>query len=451
MGDAALVEELTAKLAALQTEKEKEAEDRHYAQLERDKIDSFWEITKAELEESKSALRVKDREAEELEERHRVEIKVYKQKVKHLLYEHQSDVSAIKTDAEAALKAQQDDFRKRTGELSEDKRSLKLEMKETELAHEDIVRSLKLDHAKEITKLRSEFERNADELKALYERKQKTLRDELEHQRRHEIHEIEERKNTHINALMKKHESAFGEIKTYYNDITHNNLDLIKTLKEDVSEMKRKEATNDRLMFEISRENKRLSEPFPWRCKEVDDLRRQLGNHEKNKISLQNTKQRLADAEKSLRNVEWEHEVQMQRLAKVEAERDALHAKFEKAIFDVQRKSGLKNMVLERKLEALGDELEKKEAQLGEVLSASNLDPGTLALVSKKLDEVMDSKNQLIKALQYDVAKVSKAHNDLIRVYEAKLAEFGVPVDELGFRPLVTNTNTGPAGLVVGA
>jgi hypothetical protein len=141
----------------------------------------------------------------------------------------------------------------------------------------------------------------------------------------------------------------------------------------------------------------------------------------------------------------------MQRFAKVEAERDALHAKFEKAIFDVQRKSGLKNMVLERKLEALGDELEKKEAQLGEVLSASNLDPGTLALVSKKLDEVMDSKNQLIKALQYDVAKVSKAHNDLIRVYEAKLAEFGVPVDELGFRPLVTNTNTGPAGLVVGA
>ena len=180
MGDAALVEELTAKLASLQAEKEKESEDRNYAQLERDKIDSFWEITKAELEECKASLRVKDREAEELEERHRVEIKVYKQKVKHLLYEHQNDVSRIKTDAETALKAQQDDFRKRTGELSEDKRSLKLEMKETELAHEDIVRSLKLDHAKEITKLRSEFERNADELKALYERKQKTLREEMD-------------------------------------------------------------------------------------------------------------------------------------------------------------------------------------------------------------------------------------------------------------------------------
>lgn len=451
MGDAALVEELTAKLVALQASHEKEAEDRNYAQLERDKIDDFWQITKAELDEHKALLRVKDRTLEELEEQHRVEIKVYKQKVKHLLYEHGDDVTRLKTDAEHALKTQADDFRKRSGNLSDDKRQVRLQTKETELAHEDVVRSLKLDHAKEITKLRSEFALDADELRLQYEKKQKTLRDTLEHQRKHEIHEVEERKNTHINLLMKKHESAFGEIKTYYNDVTHNNLDLIKTLKEDVSEMKAKEATNDRLMFEISRENKKLSEPLSMALREVDDLRRQMGNFEKNKVSLQNVKQRLSDSEKGRRNVEWEHEVTMQRFAKVTLERDALHAKFERAIFDVQRKSGLKNMVLERKLDALGDELEKKEAQLGEVLSASNLDPDTLALVSRKLDEVMDSKNQLIKALQYDVQKASKAHNDLIRVYEAKLREFGVPVEELGFKPLVTSVNTAPAGLVVGA
>ena len=45
---------------------------------------------------------------------------------------------------------------------------------------------------------------------------------------------MEERKNFHINELMKKHEKAFGEIKNYYNDITHNNLDLIRSLKEEV-------------------------------------------------------------------------------------------------------------------------------------------------------------------------------------------------------------------------
>lgn len=34
---------------------------------------------------------------------------------------------------------------------------------------------------------------------------------------------------------MKAHEKAFAEIKNYYNDITHNNLDLIRSLKEEVS------------------------------------------------------------------------------------------------------------------------------------------------------------------------------------------------------------------------
>ena len=61
-----------------------------------DKINAFWEITKKDLEDNKSSLRNKDREMEEMEERHQVEIKVYKQKVKHLLYEHQNNLALQK-------------------------------------------------------------------------------------------------------------------------------------------------------------------------------------------------------------------------------------------------------------------------------------------------------------------------------------------------------------------
>jgi hypothetical protein len=43
-----------------------------------------------------SDFRNKDREIEEAEERHQMEIKVYKQKVKHLLYEHQNNLSELK-------------------------------------------------------------------------------------------------------------------------------------------------------------------------------------------------------------------------------------------------------------------------------------------------------------------------------------------------------------------
>ena len=99
-GGEVTVEQLTEQKRFLEEDRDHEREERNYFQLERDKINTFWEISKKELEDRKAELRNKDREMEELEERHQVEIKVYKQKVKHLLYEHQNNVSQLKEDGE---------------------------------------------------------------------------------------------------------------------------------------------------------------------------------------------------------------------------------------------------------------------------------------------------------------------------------------------------------------
>ena len=84
--------------------------------------------------------------------------------------------------------------------------------------------------------------------------------------------------------------------------------------------------------------------------------------------------------------LKWEHEVLTQRFETTVNERDELYKKFVKAIHDVQQKSNLKNLLLEKKLGALGDTLEKKDAQLNEVLTASNLDPSALTVVTRKLE-----------------------------------------------------------------
>merc|ERR1712100_121065 len=105
--------------------------------------------------------------------------------------------------------------------------------------------------------------------------------EDLELRRKVDIHEIEERKNLHVNDLMKNHEKAFGQIKNYYNDITHDNLKLIQSLKDEVSEMNKKAAANQKLMHDISQENKRLSEPLAAALKEVQELRHELKDKEK--------------------------------------------------------------------------------------------------------------------------------------------------------------------------
>lgn len=60
----------------LREELDREREERSYFQLERDRIQAFWEISKRSLEEAKAELRNRQREREEAEERHRVEIAV---------------------------------------------------------------------------------------------------------------------------------------------------------------------------------------------------------------------------------------------------------------------------------------------------------------------------------------------------------------------------------------
>jgi hypothetical protein len=218
-------------LKKLQEELAAERMERNYFQIERDKINNYWEISKKELSESKSELLNKDRELEELEEKHQVEIKVYKQKVKHLLYEYQNNVAHLQADSERALQVDREQSTVREAQLKKDKRGLKLELKEFELSNEDIIKNLKQKNDEEITIMRSDFERQAKELHQKYDKKMRLIREELELKRKNEIHEIEERKNGQINALMKNHDKAFTEIKNYYNDITLNNLALINSLK----------------------------------------------------------------------------------------------------------------------------------------------------------------------------------------------------------------------------
>lgn len=88
---------------------------------------------------------------------------------------------------------------------------------------------------------------------------------------------------------------------------------------------------------------------------------------------------------------------------------------------------------MEKKVESLKENLEKKELQVNEILKATNLDPVALSNLAKKLEDVLNSKNDQIKDLQYELAKVSKSQ----KVNEAKLKQFLGADGEEGSKPLL--------------
>lgn len=444
------LEEMQDELVKLKKRLGKKQLERNYVQLERDTIKQFYDITKSEREEFDLSIETKDREMEQLEENHRVEVRVYVQKVKHLEYEHKNASKKIKRDGEVSVEDEHESNVRREVELKRIKKSLKLELKERELANEFQITEWKEKHAKNLSKLREEFNHNLEVLEGKYKERLTTLDRDLELRRKVEVHEIEERKNLHINDLMRNHEAAFGQIKDYYNDITHDNLTLIQKLKNEVKEMKKKRQTNQKLMADIAQENKQLLEPLKVAVKQVEELRRDLKDYEKDKLSLKNAKARLKTLSSRYGRLQNQHGSLEEKVAKVNDERQQLLDSFESTVKQVQRKSVMKNVQLQQVLDRKANDFETRKQQLEEVVRAARLDPTVLNAVTNKLDDVIGTRNALINDLQYKVAKVGKSYNDALRTLDSKLEEFGIPADSIGFQPQAGLMSTLPAGLVTG-
>lgn len=77
-------------IAQLREELNRERDERNYFQLERDEITSYWKITERELEVAKAELRKLDKDIEDDEERHRLELKVRSKKNKINKFMHQN-------------------------------------------------------------------------------------------------------------------------------------------------------------------------------------------------------------------------------------------------------------------------------------------------------------------------------------------------------------------------
>ncbi|KAG5897821.1 hypothetical protein JTB14_011821 [Gonioctena quinquepunctata] len=444
-------EQLEVFCLRIKEENEREREERNFFQMERDKIRTFWEITRNELEEARAVIRNKDRQIEESTEKNEDELKFYKQKVKHLQYEHQNNLTECKAEALVALKIAQDEHSEKERELLQDKRDLKSVSRETELSHQDQTKTLKLQHSEELSKARGEFENKAKELESKYEKKYNELKIQLNAMHDMEISEVEERKNLHITDLTKYHERAFNEMKNYYNDITLNNLALISSLKDQMEVLRKQNERMTKQVADLTAENKKLTTPLKQALDDVKEYKRQLQNYEKDKISLANTKATLSQKMKELADLRWSYDALELRFETLQLERNELHSRFVKAVLEVQQKTGVKNMLLQKRLQTVSQVAEHRDIIIGELNAALQQPP---ARSNQKLADILSKKNAMISDLQYELARVCKAHDDLLETFEEKLVQYGIPKQELGFTPLrivlegQAGLARGPAGLV---
>ena len=183
--------------------------------------------------------------------------------------------------------------------------------------------------------------------------------------------------------------------------------------------------------------NQRLKKPLNEALIEIEKLKKDLEEWKLIKEEKRKLREQISEMEEEYRRLEYEHEVNLQQFAYLEKEKDSLFDKYEDVMYDIHQKSGLRNLILEKKKELIKERLEAKDSELNKVLSISNIDDANRRNITGRLQDVMSMKDHLISELQEDLRQIRAAHVHMVKAYDGKLSEFVIPVEELGFNPLV--------------
>ncbi|KAG8001513.1 Growth arrest-specific protein 8, partial [Nibea albiflora] len=354
---------------------DREREERNYFQLERDQVHTFWGITDRPLEEKMSIGKNLDKDTEDDEQHHQVEIKVYKQKIKHLLCEHQNMIAELKADRLVSIEAVQKEQEQLVAELHQEMKAAMVDKEK--LDSENIVTELEMKHDEEKTKRRNNWEEQLREIKAKYEKKTELQKQELDNMSKNENTEAGDGWSNHITTLIEDNYKALSDV-----------VDLTKSMTEEMgsTDMKKLQFEHICLLSRTGGDLTQLLRAKRHDTKLAKEAKEEAAQEEKNtkKYSIEKVTNQH-NIRQDLNDLAWDYEAMEQKFSKLQLERDEVYKIFTQNIEKVQHKASVKSAVLERKLGALTDSVETTQAQLSSVLSVSNMDQTAQSGIKHKI------------------------------------------------------------------
>merc|ERR1719464_1655903 len=401
------------------------------------KIESQLMMEKQKSFEVKSKIRDKLREKQELNDKQEYELKVYQEKVKHLLSEHELLITNLRIECEEILKTSENVDRDEQYHLQQNIRSLLINQKENLLKHSELLNEYKMQNNQNTMARREECKIKMNNLYNKYNEKFTKIRKQFKAERKMKIKLIESAKNKHIFNLMKKHKQSLNDIKNYYSDIIHSNLDLIKSLKSEILEVQKKEKLKEQQMLEISNINKSLSKPLKKYLHDIETLKATLKTYEKEKEILKATQQNTNRLQSEFDELEWKHEILQQKHKQETQEFEVLESKYEDTLLDIQQKRGLKALIINKSIAQVEADIEKQDINFNEILSSMNIKQSASneSAISSKLDDVIKVKDETIRHLENKKSSAKQKYFNMKNYYENLMAKYNVPISELGFIP----------------
>nr|XP_019939396.1 PREDICTED: growth arrest-specific protein 8-like [Paralichthys olivaceus] len=463
-------------IVRLREELELAREKKSLIQLDRNNTQESLEKCREEVEQAKDKLRQAHQEREETQQRYQVEISIYKLKLKHILSEQHNTVSELKMEAATSASLIQNQHTE--SELELHSNMLQSDAREKTLYQKKCIKEIKLKHQEALLTLTNNYDKKFRELEVKFNEGMQATIEVEEQMQRLEINKLDDRMNARVVALVEDHACALRRAEEYYSSIQKKVLEDEMMLKEEVAETQKQLKQMNKQLSVAQRENKRLLESLHEAEQKLPEFQQQVhecnrtkanivvGSHwpvlssptefTANLFILLTNKQikqttdrgghvaslneksgaRVKATEKELWDLTIEHELLLQTSEKVQKERDELQRKQMNVMLEVQQRNGLKQLLLERKLAALTQTVETKEAQLCATLSTATASDTAGSSSANKLKETLESKHVTIAALDEDLAREHQEYNQLLQTCTDRLKALSVSLHDFPFRPM---------------
>ncbi|XP_061685499.1 arginine-hydroxylase NDUFAF5, mitochondrial isoform X2 [Syngnathoides biaculeatus] len=388
-------EQLEEHIIRLREELEREREEKSFFRLERDKIQSFWEVSKRHLEDTQAQLRKRSAEKDEAERRHRLEIGVYKQKLKHVLSEQRAAAAREETDGAAATRLARRRHADVELRLRGQVQNAQADARRRELCGRRCVRELKLKHQVQLMELSNEYHKRIADVEAKYGQKlEQTRRAETE-KTSAAILALEKEMAERLKLATGERRKKFPAAEEFFGGVQSKLGHDGKVLEDAAAVARKRHAHVHVRLKEAELRNKSLGASLQEAERKLPDVRRRLEGHGRARSRQAAGAARVKILEEQLEDVALERDLLIAAFAQVEEERDALLRKQTEVLLEVQRRSGLKEILLDQKMALLSQSVERKEAQL---LAAVGHPPRR-----DGLREILRAKTDAVATLQDDL------------------------------------------------
>ena len=416
-------------LMALSLRGEKEREDSLEGQfrMQSESMKGYWEIEKKARDKRRHVFIGKEHRMEGIKDRHTIDLSVYKQTIKQLLFEKQVEISEKTSELFRNHQSLSDMHRNEDGQLYNDLHDISNRMADTTRSYERLKISMRGSCNDEVTALREEESRKIGSLALYYEKKYKRTREDSEKRLMGETKELDCRNEDTIKQVMDKNKQEIQQMRTSYGVTITENLDKIATLRREVVLLREQDRHDRRVLSELRDRNDGIVIPLESKTGELHKLKSDMVDFHKQKQDLDAQKEDRRQADAELKDIEWDHEVLFQKLQTLEVDRDDWKKKAQQSIHSAQQSSNFQNLMLERKLRKISMTGERDTAAIAEILQKASIELDKLDQWQVCITDVSNEKisqgvllRQRLKHIQYAHKAMLDRHRTLMESSTSK-------------------------------